>query len=214
MRVVRTKLVFHCPCYLCVGVSCFKFQYSTDNFVSLLHLMMLNDLLGFEYRFLNAFSLILVTFHQQLILLCFFPATEIKFCCFLIIKEYHETTILFYINQKIIIKIQHRFCAHQNIHHYFKKIHEHTHFFLETTRLISYQGYSQLKRKQLRVQSSRLLTTFQITIFQVSLQHCHKVCCLLKGMSRCSPKRANSRGPMFFLVSHFQFQMQEECHFQ
>ena len=61
MRVVRTKLVFHCPCYLCVGVSCFKFQYSTDNFVSLLHLMMLNDLLRFEYRFLNAFSLILVT---------------------------------------------------------------------------------------------------------------------------------------------------------
>ena len=52
-------------------VSCFKFQYSTDNFVSLLYLMMLNDLLCFEYRLLNVFSLILINFYQQSILLCF-----------------------------------------------------------------------------------------------------------------------------------------------
>ena len=138
MRVVRTKLVFHCPCYLCVGVSCFKFQYSTDNFVSLLHLMMLNDLLGFWVPFFECVFTNSSNFSSAVDITLFFPATEIKFCCFLIIKEYHETTILFYINQKIIIKIQHRFCTHQNIHHYFKKIHEHTYFFLETTRLISY----------------------------------------------------------------------------
>ena len=144
MRVVRTKLVFHCPCYLCVGVSCFKFQYSTDNFVSLLHLMMLNDLLRFEYRFLNAFSLILVTTVTRISdettvdITLFFSRHRNQVLLFFNYQRVSWNYDPFYINQKIIIKIQHRFCTHQNIHHYFKKIHEHTHFFLETTRLISY----------------------------------------------------------------------------
>ena len=36
----------------------FKFQHSTDSFVSFLYLLMLNDLLWFAYHFLNVFSLI------------------------------------------------------------------------------------------------------------------------------------------------------------
>ena len=62
LRVVCIKLAFHRPCYLWVEFAAFKFQYSTDSFISFLCLLMLNDLLWFSYCFLNVFSLISLKF--------------------------------------------------------------------------------------------------------------------------------------------------------